>query len=491
MNTLHKTIPALVNQVLETFEIPGCAVAVQHHNQTIFMEGFGVLKKGGTDKVTPETMFALASISKSTTAACLAKLVHEGKASWSDRIRKFLPDFEFFDPFTTQEITLKDLLIHNSGLPSVSGGTIWYGSNLNQRQVIDRIKFIKPEASFRAQYAYQNITFVIAGEIIRQLSGLTWEDYFQENFLKPLGMQRTTTTQATLQNMENVAVPHTRIYDQVQKISHRSHDNIGPAASVYACTRDWLKYCQLFLNQGQVNQQKILTPETIHDLWTVHTPRPIEPYPMETGLRPPMFAGYGMGWYIEEYRGQRMVWHTGGVDGMRTLMILIPEEQLSVLVFTNMEASLAYRVIGYTILDQILSLPPVDWLAVYTRECQKIRKEVREKFYRFQPDPVQKLIPDADVYLGTYFHSLCGPAQISVKNTTQLRLKFIEKPAFQGKLTFIRKDRFLIEWDDPYIPNGNIVFIFNHHGQISGLRLEQPNLLDVDFSELDNLIKQG
>lgn len=478
-------IDEIVLNTLERFEIPACSVAIVHQDEIIFIKGYGTRTKGKQETVDEHTVFALASISKSTIAACLGILVDEGKIRWDDPVHKYLPDFELYDSFATHEIQIRDLLIHNSGLPSVSGGTIWYGSTFTRAEVVSRLKFLIPTHSFRSEYAYQNITFLVAGELIPAITGMSWDEFVQERIFKPLGMLRTKTRLNDLNGMGNIATPHAHIDGHIRPIPYRNHENVGPAAAVNSTVWDWAQYLRMHLNNGNFSGTQILTAERIREFWEANTPIPFQPLPEYIQIEPPILYAYGIGWFICNYQDKKLVYHSGGVDGMRTMMALVPEEKLGLLVFTNMEAP-GIGTITNQLTDYLLGFPSKPWLDWYGQYFQEVSEKQRNDRNKKDNSRIlntrSHLEPQA--YCGIYQDRMVGTISISYEEGS-LILKFDRNPAFQAQLSHWHFETFKINWFDPYIPSGLLTFQLNSLGEPVKISLDQPNLLDVDFSELD------
>ncbi len=485
MEISSKKINEIVISTLERFEIPACSVAIVYQNRIIFNSGFGTRTKGENEPVNEHTIYALASISKTTVSACLGILVDEGRIKWSDPVRKYLPDFEMFDYFATQEMQVRDLLIHNSGLPPESGGTIWYGSTFSRKEVIKRLRFLKPIRSFRSGYAYQNITFLVAGELIEAVTGSSWDVFVRQRIFNPLGMQRTKTHLSDLKKLDNIATPHARINGQIRPIAYRSHDNIGPAAAVYSSVWDWSQYLRLHLNAGNYNGHKILSPERIRELWEANTPIPIQPLPDYFKVDLPFLNAYGLGWFLGNYQDRKMVYHSGGVDGMRTMMTLVPEDRLGILVFTNLESP-GIAAITNQILDMCLGFPPKAWLDWYDHYFQESRQKLEDARQKKHDLRVSDTRPHLNLasYCGVYSDRMVGNIIIALEKGS-LYLRFENNPAFQARLNHWHYETFEINWLDDYIPSGLLTFQHNSLGKPVKIVFDQPRLLDVHFSELE------
>jgi CubicO group peptidase (beta-lactamase class C family) len=313
----------MIHDALQAFEVPGLAIAVVQRDAVTFAQGYGTRTRGDDAPVDEDTLFAVGSISKSFTATALDMLVDDGKFGWDERVQQHLPWFAMHDPYVTREITVRDLLTHRVGLRSVSGGTVWYGSSYDQIEVVRRMRYLAPVSSFRAQFAYQNITYAAAGEIAAAVSGQSWDQFVRERVFAPLGMTRSITAMAELAQRTNVATPHAHVAGTTAPVPHRNYDNVGPAASIYSSARDMAQYLRLHLAYGSFDGQQLIAPATAHEMHAPQMVIPIEPWPAALAALKPTWYTYGLGWFVRDYGGRKLVQHAGGVDGMVALATML------------------------------------------------------------------------------------------------------------------------------------------------------------------------
>ncbi|HSM25697.1 MAG TPA: serine hydrolase [Anaerolineaceae bacterium] len=486
MQKIIEKLEMIIGNVQNRFQIPAIAVGLVGKNQIHYMRGFGRLSINKPQPIDEHTIFALASISKSTASASLAILVEEGRLKWSDPVKKYLPDFSLYDPFVDREIQVRDLLIHNSGLPPVSGGTIWYDSKFSRKEVVHRLRYLKPVSSFRSGYAYQNVCYLVAGEIIEAITGISWDEFIAERIFNPLGMNRTTTKLDELTKLKNFASPHKCFNGKVKEIPFRNHENIGAGAAVNSSIYDWSRYVQMLLNNGSFHGNTVLSPQRINELWAAQTCIPIEIGPQELQKTTQKFSSYGMGWFLRDYAGQKIVSHSGGLDGMRTQMCILPEINIGFLVFTNLEPGFGLNALFYSFLDLLTGKELSDWVSTFEKSKQESFIKQSNSLAERNRDRALNTKPSSplDKFCGEYFDPKVGAITVS-QTQNKLRLDFEESNCFHAELTHWHLDTFEILWDDPYIPNGLLTFILDKNGMPEQIVLKQPNLLDVDFSELE------
>jgi CubicO group peptidase (beta-lactamase class C family) len=307
------------------------------------------------------------------TAAALAILADEGRLAWDDPVTKHMPAFQMFDPYVTREMTVRDLLVHRSGLGLGAGDLMFFpSSDLSREEIVKRLRFVKPATSFRSRYAYDNILYLVAGQLIPAITGKTWDDFLRERIHLPLGMTATRTGVGLLKPRDEVASPHAKADGKLQPVSMTNLDNNGPAGSVQSSVNDMSRWVMALLNRGELDGKRIFSERQSREMWSPQTITPIgEPrHPALAAVRP-MFTANGLGWMLADYRGRRMVWHTGGLSGMVTRVTMIPDLNLGVIVLTNQESGGAFNAITYAVLDHYLGAAAVDWPQVFLESAKK------------------------------------------------------------------------------------------------------------------------
>ncbi len=262
---------AYVQKALQDWGCPGLAIAIVKNDSVIYAKGFGVRQIGSTAQVDEKTIFGIASCSKAFTAASIAMLVDEKKLRWDDPATKHLDGFQLYDPYVTREITVRDLLSHRSGLPAFGGDLIWWGSTYSRDETLRRIRFVKPATSFRSHYAYQNIMFIAAGQVVSTVSGKPWDDFVKERIFTPLGMRSSSTSVKSLQGIEDIATPHMRVDGKTRAIAWRNLDNGAPAAGINSNVLDMARWIRLQLGHGQFEGKKLFSSSAGEEMWSAQT----------------------------------------------------------------------------------------------------------------------------------------------------------------------------------------------------------------------------
>lgn len=312
---------------LRDFNVPGMAVAIVKDDEVVLARGYGVKKAGTMQKVDANTLFAIASNSKSFTAAALAMLVDAGDITWDDKVRDHLPYFELYSPYVSSEMTIRDLLCHRSGLATFSGDLVWYGTTHSREDVIRRARFLEPVYGFRAAYGYSNIMFLAAGQIVEKVTGKTWDEFVKEKFFGPLDMVSTNTSIRDFQPGANIAMPHNEVAGKNIPIEYVNWDNIGPAGSINSSVNDMTRWLRLQLGKGKFEGVRFWKEQRALEMWENHTPKPVSQWQREN-MPSRHFNGYGLGWELMEYEGYKVISHGGGYDGMISKTVLVPELNL-------------------------------------------------------------------------------------------------------------------------------------------------------------------
>jgi CubicO group peptidase (beta-lactamase class C family) len=401
-----------VEQAARDWHVPALAIAVVKDDSLVFAKGYGVIEIGKTTRADEHTRFAIGSTTKAMTSASLGMLVDEGKLRWDDRVIDYLPDFRLYDPYATRELTVRDLLTHRSGLASTD--LLWAGPwTYTMPEMIRRLRYVKPASSFRSEWEYQNVVYAIGGTLIERVSGMSWETFVRTRIFAPLGMNETEPLVSAIKGKANVAVPHLLRNDTVRVVPVRSTDAIAPAGSVWSSVSDMSKWMRFILDSGRVGSQRLLKPETFRELIAPQIRAPIDEYPA-LRLAKPDFFSYGLGWFVQDYRGQAVWMHTGSIDGMCAIIGLIPDKRLGVYVLENLDHAELRHGLMYSVFDLYNGGPSRDW----SRELH----ELFAALARARPPAAAVAHVESrpslplDKYVGTFVDSTYGSLQVTLAN---------------------------------------------------------------------------
>jgi CubicO group peptidase (beta-lactamase class C family) len=456
---LAQTLPSqafddYVNQAMKDWEVPGMTIAVIKDDRIVFAHGYGVRELGKPAPVDENTLFAIGSSSKAFTAAALAMLVDEGKLKWEDPATKYLPGFQLFDPYSTRELTVSDLITHRSGLSR--GDMLWYASPYDRAEVLRRVRYLKPTWSLRARFGYQNIMFLAAGEIIPSVTKKSWDDFVRERIFTPLGMKSTNTSIRSLENAADVASPHSKIDNKVRPVAWRNIDNIAPAGSINSTVVDMAQWVRLQLGGGNYQNQRLLSAAVVKEMQSPQTVIRLEGQ-MASLYPEAHFLNYGMGWFLSDYRGKKLVEHGGAIDGMRAEVAMIPEEKMGVVVLTNLGGTIFPHALMYKVFDSYLGVPAKDWCADLLKVTKGLEQQAKTAEQKAENERVKGTSPSLalEKYAGKYQSEMYGEATLAVENG-KLVLHF--GPHFTGDLEHWNYDTFRVVWRDPMEGKGFINF---------------------------------
>ncbi len=483
-----KTPPGLssyINRVMKVFEVPGLSLAIVKNGATVLSEGFGVCKLGEEQKVNAKTLFCIASNTKAFTAAALAILVEEGKIEWDAPAINYLPWFQMWDPYVTRELSVRDLLVHRSGLGLGAGDLLWWpASTYTRKEISRRLRFIRPATSFRSAYAYDNVLYLVAGEVIEAVSGKSWEDFVSERILKKVGMSGSSPYLSSVNKRENFATPHAEIEGTIRPITPFDSDNTNPAGGICSNAEDMAKWLLVLLAKGRCSDgSQLITEKSWREMTSIVTPIPIADPPPELQAQKMNFRGYGLGFGINDYLGKKVVTHTGGLPGFVSRLTMIPQLDLGIMVLTNQESTEAFNAITYHLLDYYLGQPSSDWVEAYLKVKERVRAEIEEAEKKAAKERNAASSPSLPLekYAGIYSDAWYGEISIIHENG-KLIMKFSKSPSLIGELEHWQYDTFVVRWRDRELrADAYVTFALNPEGTIDQAKME-PISPAVDFS---------
>jgi CubicO group peptidase (beta-lactamase class C family) len=491
---LPADLDSYVARSMKTFDVPGLAVAVVKDGKIVVAKGYGVRKLGDAAIVDEHTMFGIGSNTKAFTTAALATLVDAGKLSWDDPVYQRLPGFAMYDPYVSHEMTIRDLLTHRSGMGLGEGDLLfWPPSTYTRDEIIYKLRFMKPASSFRSHYAYDNLLYMTAGQIIPAVSGVSWDDYIRQRIFAPLGMSHSNLSSAAFKAGDDYAFPHSRVDGKLQVIHFEALDNAGPAGSINSCASDMAKWVQLQLNRGKFvdRDSRLFSEERSKEMWSPQTILPTRnPPPPLAGLKS-NFADYALGWGLRDYHGRKLVGHTGGVAGFVSRVMLVPDENLGVVVLTNAEEGGAFDSILYHLLDHYLNLPPTDWITAYKAVDDMEAKDAAETMKKAESTRAADSRPSLPLgkYAGVYNDAWYGPITLRMENGG-LVITFDHTPTMIGDLQHWQYDTFKAHWRDRTIEDAFVTFSLNPDGTIDSARMAAVSpLADFSFDYQDLLLR--
>ncbi len=450
---LIKQIDGVMIKTMSAFKVPGAAIGIIQNGRVIVLKGYGVNAITSSQLVDENTLFKIASNTKAFTSAALAILVDQGKLQWEDKVVQYLPRFQMYDPWVTQQFNIKALLTHRSGLRIGAGDLMFWPEPtlFNSDDIIGNLKFLKPVSSFRDKYAYDNLLYVVAGKLIQAISGQSWEDFVSTHIFKPLNMNRCFSGGVALKQQNNMAAPHAQVNGKLQvllanKINDRS-SLTAPAGGIKCSAGDLLKWLSFQLSGKTLTGEK---PQLVSDkqrrlMWRFVTPLPISAE--LTNIDKTHFRGYALGWRVSDYHGYWRVSHTGTLAGMMSQIIMIPDRQLGIVILTNQQSATARNIIARELLQLFLTIPRIDWLAYYQNKLTTSNKSLSR-----QPiSQIQQIIlshnTQTNRLLGRYRDSWFGEISLRRKGHDVI-FSSRKSPRMIGKVYQDASHKWWVKWDD-------------------------------------------
>ena len=487
-----------VEAVRTRFDVPGVAVAIVKDGQVVLERGYGVRQMGRPEPVEADTLFAIASNSKAFTAASLSMLADEGKLALEDRVIDHLPWFRMSDPYVTQEMRIRDLLAHRSGLGLGAGDLLyWPTTDYSNEEVARRLRDVPLSGGFRERYAYDNILFGVAQLVIEKAAGRPYRDFLQQRIFDPLGMDQTRYNSDFLQPGDKVASGHAKAdFTRLEPAPRMTWSNVAGAGGLYSSARDMAKWMRVQLASGVIDgtgeagetgdwaSRRLFSEKRQRAMWTMLTPIPVpEPSVPALAAARPNFLGYGEGWSLSDYRGRKLVWHTGGWPGMVSRVTLVPEHRLGIVVLTNQEVGAAFNAITMRALDAFLEAPRTDWLAAYAAAVAKAQGGADESWRKHLAARDARSTPSLPLpaYAGVYRDPWYGDVAIA-RAQGKLVLRFTRTPQLVGELTHWQHDSFIVRWNERWLNADAFVnFALDQDGRIREVRMQAVSPL-TDFS---------
>ena len=477
---------------------PGIAIAVVEKGQTTLVRGWGVRKLGDPAPVDADTIFQTGSTGKAFTATALAILVDQGKLGWDDRVIDHMPWFRMYDPYVTREMTVRDLLTHRSGLGLGAGDLLFVPrGSLSRKETVKRLAFIKPATSFRSGYAYDNILYMVAGQLIEEVSGRTWEDFMTQDVLKRGGMVNATATYEARWATPDRAFPHARISGVLRGDGPNSvlneREELGraamPAGGLALSANDLAQWLKIQLSHGALpDGGRLFSEAQAAEMWKPATIQPITPLPGSLAPLTPTFSTYALGWEVEDYKGVPIISHGGGVFGSITHIILLPNQDVGIAVVVNSEDVALLRGVAHMLVDHYLGIPDQDWPARFQAFMDQRMTGGKAALASVKAKPA-KIGPSLPLarYAGTYRDPWYGDVVVTVAKGG-LHIDFTTTPRMTGKLEHWQYDSFVTRFDDKAIEPAYVTFALDADGKVARVTMKPENPIadfSYDYKDLD------
>ncbi len=483
-------IDNLVTRSMKAFDVPGMAVAIIKDGKVIHSKGYGVRSLNSPIKVDENTLFGIASNSKAFTSAALGILIDEGKLTWDTKVRDVIPEFKLYNPFVTEEFTVRDLLTHRSGLGLGAGDLMFFpdSSDFTLNDVILNLRYLKSVSSFRSKYDYDNNLYIVAGEVVQRASSKSWEEFVEQRIFIPLGMNKSAASFSRLKDASNSIDAHASVDGKVRVISRSDIKIVDAAGGIYSNIADLEKWVLLHLSHGVYEGKKLFSENVHEEMWS---PQTIIPVKGRTTYNT-HFASYGLGFVLSDVKGYKQVSHTGGLPGMVTQITMIPELNLGVIVLTNQQEGSAFSSVTNQIKDSYFGITGTDRVTEYALQRSnqlKMAKHVTDSIWAdVNKQMANKVTVDFSMYQGTYKDNWFGDVIIGIKNG-KWWFDAKRSPKLTGELFYFKGNTFIVKWKDrSFDADAFVTFQLDEQGKASAIKMKAISPLtdfSYDFHDLD------
>ncbi len=486
-------VDKLVEQSLEKFNVAGAAVGIVKDGKIVLTKGYGVRSVDTNEKVNKHTNFSIASNSKAFTTAALALLVEQGKLSWQDKVKDHIPEFTMYNSYVTENFNIQDLLTHRSGLGLGIGDLMFFpdGSDFTIDDILSSFQHFKPESAFRTKFDYDNLLYIVAGEIIVRVSRMSWEAFVEKHIFTPLQMDNSFGSIDLMKDKSNLAIPHSTGTGKIRTIAPFEAMINGAAGGIQSNVDDLTQWMLVHLNEGKYGKElenTLFSAESQQEMWTIHTNLPAGKNPRYNSH----FSGYGLGWGLADIKGNMSVSHTGGLPGMLSRTVLIPDLELGVVVLANTESGGAgvFGAVSRTIVDSYLGLDDYGWVDKYYSYLSNQTNKgdsVTTQVWKTVEQANSKQINNED-YIGVYEDNWFGNVEVFI-NGGKLWIKSNRSPKLNGPMAFYKANAFAIKWEyQDMNADAFAMFSLDENGKAQGIKMKgiSPNIdFSFDFHDLD------
>ena len=472
----------VINTSMARFDVPGMAVAVVQDDKVVFAKGFGTSNLNTNAKVNKDTLFGIASNTKAFTSAALAKLVDEGKLSWDDRVIDHLPEFRLYDSYVTREMRVRDLLSHRSGLGLGQGDLmIWPSTDKSIEAILAGLQYLKPASSFRSQYAYNNLMFVTAGEVVARVSGMSWNDYIEKNILQPLHMDNSRAGFSRIpKSNKNWAIGHIPMDGKLNPFFVNYLEDFRGAGAIASSVNDMSQWLLTQLAGGKMpSGEQLFSEKQQAQMWHPHITSMASKSAYEAYHQ--QFRGYGLGWSIEDYHGFKKLGHGGGILGMVSQVTLLPEKKLGIVILSNQQAFSALSAVTHEVLEDALELEDKDWVEELAKKHFASKQKAYANAKPDTPADYQPQLPNIN-YTGTLHDDWYGDVIIEQLDG-KLRIDFTHTKRLKGTLEHYTGNTFIVKWDEKLLEaDAFIRFDMGANNRVNSAKMRAVSTAVTDFS---------
>jgi CubicO group peptidase (beta-lactamase class C family) len=486
-------IDALMESALAKFKVAGASIAVVKDGKIIHLKGYGFSSIETKKAVNESTNFQIASNSKAFTTAALSILEDEGKLKWTDKVKDYIPEFKMYNDYVTENFNIQDLITHRSGLGLGAGDLMFFpdGSNFTIKDVLTNFQYFKPVSAFRTKWDYDNLLYIVAGEVIARVSGMSCGEFIQKRIVNPLQMNNTFVGSKLINDQSNFAVSHSSESGTIKKIDGFKDELSIAAGGIFSNAEDMAKWMIVRLNKGQYGadlKTTLFSLKNHNEMWRIHTVQETDQNPRYNSH----FNGYGLGWQLSDEKGNLKVSHTGGLPGMLSIVTMYPDLNLGIVILTNTEngGGGLFTAVSNTISDSYLGLDDFGWtdkLVEWMNEDRNKGDDVTKKVWEKVKLSKNVKIKNED-FIGVYADKWFGEIEVFEKNK-QLWFKSYRSPKLNGPMAFYNANTFAIKWEYQAMNcDALAMFSLDENGKAQSIKMKgiSPNIdFSFDFQDLD------
>ena len=486
-------VDSIMKDAMDKFNVAGSAISIVKDGKIIYSKGFGVKSVNTKSPVNEHTNFAIASNSKAFTTAALAILVEDKKLKWEDKVKHHIPEFKMYNPYVTENFNIQDLLTHRSGLGLGVGDLMFFpdGSDFTIDDLLSSFQHFKPVSAFRTKFDYDNLLYVVAGELIKRVSGMSWEDFISKRIFQPLNMDNSYAAFDRIKDQSNLAAPHDSNSGKLKVLPNFNEMINGAAGGIYSNVNDISSWMMMHLNSGKYGddlKKQLYTQKSQREMWKIHTVTNVNRNPRYNSH----FAGYGLGWDLTDIKGNMSVSHTGGLPGMLSKTIMIPDINLGIVILTNTSDDGAgmFGAVSNTLVDSYLGLDNFGWIDKYAAYFKRYKEDgdaVTKKVWEVVKNTNKSHIKVKD-YIGIYKDSWFGNVEVFMKGN-KLWMKSHKSPKLNGEMYFYKANTFAIKWEyQDMNADAFAMFSLDEEGKAKSIKMKgiSPNIdFSFDFHDLD------
>ncbi len=484
-------IDSLMENALVKFKVAGASVAIVKDGKVIHQKGYGLSSITTKETVNEYTNFQIASNTKAFTTAALSILEDEGKLKWTDKVKDHLPEFKMYNDYVTENFNIQDLLTHRSGLGLGAGDLMFFpdGSNFTMKDVLTSFQYFKPVSAFRTKYDYDNLLYIVAGEVIARASGMSYEAFVQKRIIEPLQMKNTFVG-SLMKDKSNLATPHSSVSGSIKAIDAQDVGMGSAAGGIFSNVADMSKWMLAQLNRGKYGadlKTSLFSLKNHNEMWRLHTI-------LETNRDPRYnshFNGYGLGWFLTDVKGNLKVSHTGGLPGMVSEVTMYPDLNLGIVILTNSdEGGALISAVSGTIADSYLGLDDFGWtdkIAGWMQYQKNMSDVVTKKVWEKVESAKNVKVKNED-FIGIYEDRWFGKIEVFEKEKN-LWFKSYRSPKLNGPMAFYNANTFAIKWEYQAMnADALAMFSLDEKGKAQSIKMKgiSPNIdFSFDFQDLD------